>query len=190
MGTMVQRYKLTEADFRGERFKDHPRDLKGNNDLLVLTRPDVIGEIHRAYLEAGADIIETNTLQQHRHRAGRLRARAARLRAELRRRRRLARRARPTSGPPARPTGRDSSPASMGPTNRTLSISPDVNNPAFRSATFDELREAFEDAGSRRSIDGGCDLLLLETIVDTLNAKAGDRRDRRSVRGARASGCR
>ena len=169
MGTMVQRYKLTEADFRGQRFKDHPRDLKGNNDILVLTRPDVIGEIHRAYLEAGADIIETNSF------SGTAIAQADyafepfvyELNFEAAR---LARAAADewTARTPDRPRFVA---GSMGPTNKLLSISPDVNNPATRSVTFDELREAFETQ-ARALIDGGCDVLLLETIVDTLNAKA------------------
>jgi 5-methyltetrahydrofolate--homocysteine methyltransferase len=170
MGTMVQRYKLTEADFRGDRFADHPRELKGNNDILVLTRPDVIGEIHRAYLEAGADIIETNSF------SGTVIAQAdyafepyvpeINLRAAQ-----LARAAADewTARTPDRPRFVA---GSMGPTNKLLSISPDVNDPAARSMTFDELRAAFE-MQARSLIEGGCDLLLLETIVDTLNAKAG-----------------
>src|SRR6478735_2715852 len=170
MGTMVQRRKLTEADFRGERFKNHPKDLKGNNDLLVLTRPDVISDIHHEYLDAGADIIETNTFSSNSvaqsdyglesvvyelNVAG---ARLARHAADEWTRR--------TPDRPRLVAG------SMGPTNRILSISPDVNNPAYRNITFDQLREAFKEQ-ARGLIDGGCDLLLLETIVDTLNAKAG-----------------
>ncbi len=170
MGTMVQRYQLTEADFRGERFKNHPRDLKGNNDVLVLTRPDVIGEIHRAYLEAGADIIETNSFsgtviaqadyefQQHVYELNVEAARLARAAADEW-----------TARTPDRPRFVA---GSMGPTNKLLSISPDVGNPAARNMTFDELCAAFETQ-ARGLIDGGCDLLLLETIVDTLNAKAG-----------------
>jgi 5-methyltetrahydrofolate--homocysteine methyltransferase len=170
MGTMIQRHTLTEADFRGERFTDHPKDLKGNNDLLILTRPDVIAQIHREYLAAGADIIETNTFSSTtvaqadyllEHVAYELNVEGAR----------LARAAceewtRKTPDRPRFVAG------SIGPTNRTLSISPDVNNPAFRAITFDELRTAYEEQ-VRGLIDGGVDLILLETIFDTLNAKAG-----------------
>lgn len=169
MGTMIQRYRLGEADYRGERFKDHPRDLKGNNDLLVLTRPDIIEGIHQAYLEAGSDIIETNTFNgtaisqadygteslvyEINVQAARLAKKAA---AEWSAR---------TPHKPRFVAG------SIGPTNRTLSISPDVNNPAFRALTFDKLREAYAEQ-VRGLIDGGVDLLLIETIFDTLNAKA------------------
>ena len=170
MGTMIQRHRLTEDDFRGARFAGHGKDLRGNNDLLVLTRPDVIGGIHREYLAAGSDIIETNTFSSNAiaqadygleslayelNTAGAALARAAADEWTAR-----------TPDRPRFVAG------SMGPTNRILSISPDVNNPAFRNMTFDELREAFK-AQARGLIDGGCDLLLLETIVDTLNAKAG-----------------
>ena len=170
MGTMIQRHKLTEADFRGERFRNHPRDLRGDNDLLVLTRPDVIAEIHRQYLEAGADIIETNTFNStavsqadyglqsivyELNVEGSRLAKAACAEWSAR-----------TPDQPRFVAG------SIGPTNATLSISPDVNNPAFRTTTFDALREAFQ-AQIRGMIDGGCDLLLLETIFDTLSAKAG-----------------
>jgi len=169
MGTMVQRHQLTEADFRGERFKDHPKDLRGNNDVLVLTRPEVIAEIYRQYLEAGSDIIETNTfsgtaiaqsdyalepLVYELNLEGAKLARAAcdEYTAKDRSRPRF------VAG-------------AIGPTNRILSISPDVNNPAFRNMTFDALKDAFKEQ-ARGLIDGGSDLLLLETIVDTLNAKA------------------
>ncbi|MGE3509547.1 MAG: methionine synthase [Vicinamibacterales bacterium] len=170
MGTMVQRYQLTEADFRGERFRAHPRDLKGNNDILVLTRPDVIGEIHRAYLDAGADIIETNSFsgtviaqadyafEPYVYELNLEAARLARAAADE-----------TTARTPERPRFVA---GSMGPTNKLLSISPDVNDPAARNMTFDELCAAFETQ-ARALIEGGCDLLLLETIVDTLNAKAG-----------------
>src|SRR5262245_58191597 len=169
MGTMVQRRRLTEADFRGARFADHSKDVRGNNDLLVLTRPDVIRAIHHEYLEAGADIIETCTFSSNRvaqadyglesivYELNLEGARLARAAADEWTRR--------TPDRPRFVAG------SMGPTNRILSISPDVNNPAFRNVTFDELREAFKEQ-ARGLIDGGCDLLLLETIVDTLNAKA------------------
>jgi len=170
MGTMIQRHKLAEADFRGPRFAAHPKELRGNNDLLTLTRPDVISAIHHEYLEAGSDIIETNTfsstaiaqadygLQPLVYELNREGARLAKAACEAW-----------TAKTPARPRFVA---GSMGPTNRILSISPDVNNPAFRAMTFDELREAYKEQ-ARGLIDGGCDLLLLETIVDTLNAKAG-----------------
>jgi 5-methyltetrahydrofolate--homocysteine methyltransferase len=170
MGTMIQRHALTEADFRGGRFRNHPRDLKGDNDLLVLTRPDVIAEIHRQYLEAGSDIIETNTFSSTAVSQAdyglqsivyELNVEASKLAkaacAEWRAR---------TPDRPRFVAG------SIGPTNTTLSISPDVNNPAFRTITFDALREAYREQ-VRGMIDGGCDLLLLETIFDTLSAKAG-----------------
>jgi 5-methyltetrahydrofolate--homocysteine methyltransferase len=170
MGTMIQRYRLTEADFRGEQFKDFPRDLKGNSDLLVITRPDVIGAIYREYLAAGADIIETNTftataiaqadygLESLAYELNVAGARVAREAADEW-----------TAKTPERPRFVA---GSIGPLNRTLSISPDVNNPAFRAVTFDEVRAAYEDQ-VRGLLDGGADLLLLETIFDTLNAKAG-----------------
>ncbi|HUF49043.1 MAG TPA: methionine synthase [Vicinamibacterales bacterium] len=169
MGTMIQRHKPTEADFRGERFGDHPRDLKGNNDLLVLTRPDIVGGIHVEYLRAGADIIETNTfnaqaisqadydLQPIVYEMNVAAARLAREAADT------------VSGEtPDRPRFVA---GALGPTNRTLSISPDVGNPAFRAVTFDQMRTAYAEQ-VRGLIDGGADLLLLETIFDTLNAKA------------------
>jgi len=169
MGTMIQRYRLTEADFRGERFADHHHDLKGNNDLLVLTRPDVVREIHHAYLEAGADIIETNTFSSTAIAQAdyKLEAFAYELSLEGAR---LARGAVDewNSRTPARPRFVA---GAIGPTNRTLSISPDVGNPAFRAVTFDQVVAAYIDH-VRGLIDGGVDLLLLETIFDTLNAKA------------------
>jgi 5-methyltetrahydrofolate--homocysteine methyltransferase len=169
MGTMIQRHKLAEADFRGDRFRNHPRDLKGNSDVLVLTRPDVIGSIHREYLEAGADIIETNTftstaiaqadygLEALGYELSVAGARIARDAADEW-----------TQRTPDRPRFVA---GSIGPMNRTLSISPDVNNPAFRGMTFDQARAAYEDH-VRGLVDGGVDVLLLETIFDTLNAKA------------------
>jgi 5-methyltetrahydrofolate--homocysteine methyltransferase len=169
MGTMVQRYQLTEADFRGQRFKHHPRDLRGNNDVLVLTRPDVIAEIHRQYLEAGSDVIETNTFSSTAIAQGdyALEPFVYELNLEGAR---LARAAcdEYTAKDPSRPRFVA---GAMGPTNRILSISPDVNNPAFRNMTFDELRAAFKEQ-ARGLLDGGCDVLLVETIVDTLNVKA------------------
>jgi 5-methyltetrahydrofolate--homocysteine methyltransferase len=169
MGTMVQRYQLTEADFRGERFKTHPKDLRGNNDVLVITRPDVISAIHRQYLEAGSDIIETNTFSGTRIAQGDYALEPLVYEINLEGAK-LARAACDefTAKDPQKPRFVA---GSMGPTNRILSISPDVNNPAFRNMTFDELKDAFTEQ-ARGLIDGGCDLLLLETIVDTLNAKA------------------
>jgi 5-methyltetrahydrofolate--homocysteine methyltransferase len=170
MGTMIQRHSLGEADFRGDRFAAHGRDLRGNNDLLTLTRPDVISGIHHAYLAAGADIIETNTFSSTRiaqadygleHLAYELNVEGARLAK--------AACAEWSTKAPDRPCFVA---GSIGPTNRTLSISPDVNNPAHRAITFDELRAAYEEQVCGL-IDGGVDLILLETIFDTLNAKAG-----------------
>ena len=169
MGTMVQRHKLTEADFRGERFAGHAREVRGNNDLLVLTRPDIIAGIHREYLAAGSDIIETNTfssttvsqsdygLESICYELNLAGARLAREAADEW-----------TTKTPDRPRFVA---GSMGPTTKILSISPDVNNPSFRNLTFDELCAAYKEQ-ARGLIDGGCDLLLVETIVDTLNAKA------------------
>src|SRR5882762_2653634 len=169
MGTMVQRHQLTEADFRGERFKTHPKDLRGNNDVLVLTRPDVVSAIHRQYLEAGSDIIETNTFSGTRIAQGDYALEPLVYDINLDGAK-LARAACDefTATDPQRPRFVA---GAMGPTNRILSISPDVDNPAFRNMTFDELKDAFKEQ-ARGLIDGGCDLLLLETIVDTLNAKA------------------
>jgi 5-methyltetrahydrofolate--homocysteine methyltransferase len=169
MGTMIQRHRLTEGDFRGERFRNHPRELKGNGDLLVLTRPDVIGDIHRAYLEAGADIIETNTFSSTAIAQADygLEALAYELNLEGARVAKAAANewSEKTPGRPRFVAG------AMGPTNRTLSISPDVNNPALRAVSFDQMRDAYRDQ-ARGLIDGGVDVLLIETIFDTLNAKA------------------
>ena len=170
MGTMIQRHKPSEADFRGDRFKNHEKDLRGNNDLLILTRPDIISEIHGQYLAAGADIIETNTFSSTTVAQADylLEPVAYELNLEGAR---LARAACDewTKKTPDRPRFVA---GAMGPTNRTLSISPEVNNPAFRAITFDALRIAYEEQ-VRGLIDGGSDLILLETIFDTLNAKAG-----------------
>ncbi|MDH3843963.1 MAG: methionine synthase, partial [Myxococcales bacterium] len=165
MGTMIQRAELGEEDFRGDRFTDHPASLKGNNDLLVLTRPDVIRGIHEQYLDAGADIIETNTFNANAFSQAdygleevvyELNVAAARLAKEA----------------TASRANRDSFVAgAIGPLNKTLSLSPDVNDPGFRALTFDEAREAYAEQ-VRGLIDGGVDLLLVETIFDTLNAKA------------------
>jgi 5-methyltetrahydrofolate--homocysteine methyltransferase len=169
MGTMVQRRKLSEADFRGERFKDHPRDLKGNNDVLVLTRPDVIADIHAEYLAAGADILETNTFSATAVSQADydLQSIAYELNLEAAK---LARRVADewTAKTPDKPRFVA---GSLGPTTKTLSISPDVNNPAFRAITFDQMRDAFKDQ-ARGLIDGGSHVLLVETQIDTLNAKA------------------
>jgi 5-methyltetrahydrofolate--homocysteine methyltransferase len=169
MGTMIQRHNLSEADFRGARFADHAQDLRGDNDLLVLTRPDIVRGVHDAYLAAGADIIETNTfngtaISQADYR---LEALAYELNVEGAR---LAREAAAawTAKTPDKPRFVA---GAIGPTNRTLSISPDVNNPAYRALTFDQLRDAYKDQ-VRGLMDGGCDALLIETIFDTLNAKA------------------
>ena len=167
MGTMIQRYKLSEADFRGARFADHPKDLKGNNDLLQLTRPDVIREIHAQYLAAGADLIETNTFGATSiaqedyglaHIAHELNVAAAR----------IARQAADAASTPDHPryvVG------ALGPTPRTASISPDVNDAGARNTSFDELRSAYYEQAAGL-LEGGCDLFLVETIFDTLNAKA------------------
>jgi 5-methyltetrahydrofolate--homocysteine methyltransferase len=167
MGTMIQRHRLTEADFRGERLAAHPSDLKGNNDLLVLTQPDIIRDIHGQYLAAGADIIETNTFgatsiaQQDyglAHLARELNVAAAR----------LAREAADAHATPDRPRFVA---GALGPTPRTASISPDVNDPGARNVSFDELRDAYREQADGL-LEGGCDLFLVETIFDTLNAKA------------------
>jgi len=169
MGTMIQRYKLEEEDFRGELLKDHESLLKGNNDLLSLTKPDIIREIHKAYFEAGADIAETNTFNANsisqadyntQHLVYQMNVDSAR----------LAREAADyyTDLEPDKPRFVA---GSLGPTNRTASMSPDVNNPAYRAVTFDDLKEAYKEQ-ARGLIDGGSDMLLVETVFDTLNAKA------------------
>ena len=169
MGTMIQRRKLDEADFRGDRFRNHRHDLKGNGDVLALTRPDVIGDIHREYLAAGADILETNTFSSTAIAQADygLESLAYELNLEGTR---VAKAAADewSARTPDRPRFVA---GAMGPTNRTLSISPEVDNPAARAVTFDQVREAYRDQ-VRGLIDGGADLLLLETIFDTLNAKA------------------
>jgi 5-methyltetrahydrofolate--homocysteine methyltransferase len=169
MGTMIQKHILTEEDFRGDRFKNHPYPLKGNNDLLSLTRPDIISDIHRQYFEAGADIAETNTFsgtsvaQADYHLEDAvydLNFQSARIARQVADEftKREPRKPRFVAG-------------AMGPTNKTLSLSPDVNNPGYRAITFDELKEAYK-LQARALVDGGVDLLLIETIFDTLNAKA------------------
>ncbi|MGB4875630.1 MAG: methionine synthase [Candidatus Competibacter sp.] len=167
MGTMIQSYRLQEADYRGARFRDWPSDLKGNNDLLVLTQPAIIREIHAAYLEAGADIIETNTfnstsVSMHDYRmeslVPELNREAAKLAREVADRYSAPERPRFVAG-------------ILGPTGRTASLSPDVNNPGFRNIRFDHLVAAYTEA-AQGLIEGGADILLVETIFDTLNAKA------------------
>jgi len=169
MGTMIQSYQLDEAGYRGERFKDHPYDLKGDNDLLSLTQPKIIADIHAAYLQAGADIISTNTfnataisqadyhMEAAVYEINRESARLAREAADAM-----------TASTPDKPRFVA---GALGPTNKTASISPDVNDPGFRNVTFDELAAAYTEA-ARGLIDGGADILLVETIFDTLNAKA------------------
>ena len=169
MGTMIQGYHLQEEDFRGERFQNHPGDLKGNNDLLSITRPDVIKEIHRKYLEAGADIIETNTFSSTTIAMADykmedvvydLNFQSAKIAKEVAEE--------ITRKDPSRPRFVA---GSIGPTNRTASISPDVNNPGFRAVTFDQLVKAYSEQ-IIALIDGGADILLVETVFDTLNCKA------------------
>ena len=169
MGTMVQRYKLEEEDFRGEQYKDHPSVLKGNTDVLSITQPQVIKEIHEKYLEAGADIIETNTftattiaqadyqLEDAAYELNYQSAKIAREAAD-----------KYTALTPDKPRFVA---GAMGPTNRTASISPDVNNPGFRAVDFDELATAYKEQ-AKGLMDGGAHALLIETIFDTLNAKA------------------
>jgi len=169
MGTMIQRHKPTEADYRGERFKDWPSDLKGNNDLLVLTQPAIIKGVHEAYLEAGADIIETNSFNAQRISMADygMEDLSAEINLEAAK---LAREAADayTAKTPEKPRFVA---GSIGPTNRTASLSPDVNNPGFRNISFDELVEAYEEQ-TRALIEGGVDAILIETVFDTLNAKA------------------
>lgn len=169
MGTMIQQYQLDEEAFRGERFKDHPRALKGNNDLLSLTQPDIIKAIHEAYLKAGADIIETNTfcstriaqadygLEDIAYEMNLVSAQLAREVAD-----------KFTTMDPDKPRFVA---GSIGPTNQTASLSPDVNLPGFRATTFDNLKEAYREEAAGL-MDGGVDILMVETVFDTLNAKA------------------
>lgn len=170
MGSLIQQYKLTEADFRGERFKDFHKDLKGNNDLLCITRPDIIEEIHKQYLEAGADIIETNSFSSTRISMAdyELEAYCYELNVAAAK---VARRAADYYNQlnPQKPRFVA---GSMGPTTKLLSMSPDVNNPGYRAMSFDELCAAYKEQ-IEGLLDGGADLLLFETITDTLNAKAG-----------------
>ena len=165
MGTMIQRYKLEESDYRGELLKDHNSPLKGNNDLLSLTAPDIIKQIHREYFQAGADIIETNTFSSTsiaqedyklEHLAYELNKKSATIAKEVANE--FTDRKRYVAG-------------SIGPTNKTCSLSPDVNDPGFRAVTFDQLVDTYSEQ-VQGLLDGGVDLLLVETIFDTLNAKA------------------
>ncbi len=169
MGTMIQRHKLSEEDYRGTRFKDWHTDVKGNNDLLSITQPQIIQEIHEQYLAAGADIIETNTfsstviaqadydMQSLAYELNVASAKCARIAAD-----------KYTAKDPSKPRFVA---GAIGPLNKTLSLSPDVNNPGFRAVTFDEVAAAYTEQ-IRGLVDGGVDLLLIETIFDTLNAKA------------------
>lgn len=169
MGTMIQRHKLEEEDFRGERFKSHSHLLKGNNDLLSITRPDIIKDIHAQYFEAGADIAETNTFSgttiaqadyHLEHIVYELNFESAKIAKEVA--------VEFTKREPDKPRFVA---GAVGPTNRTLSISPNVNDPGYRAVTFDQLKVAYKEQ-VKGLMDGGADLLLVETIFDTLNAKA------------------
>jgi len=169
MGTMIQRHKLSEAGYRGERFKDWRSDVKGNNDLLCLTHPQIVGEIHKQYLEAGADIIETNTFNAQRvsladynmqELAHEINFAAAKIAKEAANEY--------TKKDPSKPRFVA---GAIGPMNKTLSLSPDVNNPGFRAVTFDEVASAYHEQ-VKGLVEGGVDVLLIETIFDTLNAKA------------------
>lgn len=173
MGTMIQRHKLTEADYRGTRFADWPSDLKGNNDLLSITQPEIIKNIHLQYLEAGADIIETNTFNAQAvsmadynmsslsYEINIAAAKCARNAVNEYR----------ANHPESKDLGGPFVAGAIGPMNKTLSLSPDVNNPGFRSISFDEVAEAYYEQ-VKALVEGGVDLLLIETIFDTLNAKA------------------
>ena len=169
MGTMIQNHALEEDDFRAERFKDHPCPLKGNNDLLSITQPELIKVIHRAYLDAGADIVETNTFSstsigmadyQMESLAYELNYESAKIAKEV-----------TLEYQEKTPDQKRYVAGSIGPTNKTASMSPDVNDPGFRAVDFDELVSAYKDQ-TLGLVDGGADLLLVETIFDTLNAKA------------------
>jgi 5-methyltetrahydrofolate--homocysteine methyltransferase len=169
MGTMIQRHKLDEAGYRGARFKDWKQDVQGNNDLLVLTQPDIIAGIHDAYLEAGADLIETNTFNAQRISMADygMEALSYEINFEAAK---LVRKA-VDKWNKKTPDKRRFAVGAIGPTNRTASISPDVNNPGYRNTSFDELREVYKEQ-TRGLIEGGCDMIMIETIFDTLNAKA------------------
>ena len=169
MGTLIQQHKLTEEDFRGDRFKNHPNDLKGNNEILNLTQPEIIQSIHRKYLEAGADIIETNSFngtaisladygtENLVYEINFAAAKNATIAADEFTKK--------NPGKPRFVAG------SLGPTNKTLSLSPNVNDPGYRAITFEEMSKAYYDQ-TKGLVEGGVDILLIETIYDTLNAKA------------------
>ena len=169
MGTMIQQYNFSEEDFRGTRFKNHPVDLKGNNDLLTITQPQAIKNIHKAYLKAGADIVETNTfsatsiamadykMEEYVYELNYLSAKLAKEAANEF-----------TAINPKKPRFVA---GAMGPTSKTASLSPDVNNPGYRAITFNQLKSAYQEQANAL-IDGGADILLVETVFDTLNAKA------------------
>lgn len=170
MGTMIQRHKLGEADYRGDRFKDWPHDLKGNNDLLCITQPDIVKGIHKEYLAAGADIIETNTFNAQRismadyhmqEVAYEINVAAAKIAKQA-----VEEFNKETGNKEAKFVA-----GALGPLNKTLSLSPDVNNPGYRALTFDEAMEAYYEQ-IKGLVEGGVDILLIETIFDTLNAKA------------------
>ena len=169
MGTMIQQERPDEAAYRGDRFKDYPHSLKGNNDLLVLTQPDMIAGIHRAFLDAGADIIETNTFNANRYSMADYHmenlVREINLEAT-----RIAK-AEADAFTLANPDKPRYVAGAIGPTNRTASLSPDVNNPGYRAVNFDDLRSAYREQ-TEALMDAGCDLLLVETVFDTLNCKA------------------
>jgi len=167
MGTMIQRYKLDEAAYRGERFKDYGRDIKGNNELLSITQPQIIREIHDQYLAAGADIIETNTFGATTVAQGDYGMEDLAVEMNLASAK-LARAACDQYSTPDKPRFVA---GAIGPTPKTASISPDVNDPGARNVTFEELRDAYYEQ-AKALMDGGCDLFLVETIFDTLNAKA------------------
>ena len=171
MGTMIQQYKLQEADYRGDRFRDWSCDVKGNNDLLCLTHPGIIREIHKKYLAAGANILETNTFNGQRVSLADYHMESLAYEINVA----AARVAREAIEEYCRETGANAFDlfvaGAIGPMNKTLSLSPDVNNPGFRSVTFDEVADAYYEQVSGL-VDGGADILLVETIFDTLNAKA------------------
>lgn len=170
MGTMIQRYKLNEADYRGTQFKDWHIELKGNNDLLSITRPDIVKEIHKAYLDAGADIIETNTFNAQAISLADYDMSALAIEVN----KAAAKCAREAVDAFKKTSKRDGGPfvaGALGPMNKTLSLSPDVNNPGYRAVSFDEVANAYYEQ-VKTLVDGGVDLILIETIFDTLNAKA------------------
>ncbi len=173
MGTMIQRYKLSEADYRGERFKDWPSDIKGNNDLLCLTQPQIIKDIHKEYLEAGADILETNTFNAQRISLADYHMEDLAYEINLAAAK-IAREAINEFNETRKVPGDLEGPwvaGAIGPMNKTLSLSPDVNNPGYRALTFDDAVNAYYEQ-VKGLVEGGVDLLLIETIFDTLNAKA------------------